>query len=222
MIADIKSQVKSAGNPNQLNLTIKGAPPTQAEEYYQFIKEKKLYTEENLVNYYLVEEPLPEIKWNIKSDTLSISGLHCQMATAHFKGRDYTAWFCPDLPFHSGPWKLNGLPGLILEASDSKREVIFKFGGFEDISAGNQTITPPVDDIKTTPTDIERLKQARQSDPAGFAKASHGSGQAKRNGNGLEGLDPSRIASLNVKGYDGPLTRVINNPIELPEKKDKK
>ncbi|GAB3916339.1 GLPGLI family protein [Mucilaginibacter boryungensis] len=219
MIADVKNQVKNASNPNALSLTLKGAPPTQNEEYYQYINEKKLYTEENLVNYYLIEEPLPEIKWTIRKDTLSFSGLHCQMATAHFKGRDYTAWFCPDLPFHCGPWKLNGLPGLILEASDSKKEVVFKFSGFEDISASNITIAPPADDIKTTPTAMERLREARKADPAGFAKASHGSGQAKRGSNGLDMVDPSKIASINVKGYDGPLTKVINNPIELPEKK---
>lgn len=219
MIADVKNQVKNASNPNAISLTIKGGPPTQNEEYYQYAKEKKLYTEETMVNYYLVEEPLPEIKWTIKSDTLSFSGLHCQMATTHFKGRDYTVWFCPDLPFHSGPWKLNGLPGLILEAGDSKKEVVFKFAGFENIGTNNQTIAPPADDIKTTPTDIARLKEARKNDPSGFMKASHGSGQAKRNSNGMEMIDPSKIASINVKGYDGPLTRTINNPIELPEKK---
>jgi GLPGLI family protein len=219
MIKDVMSQVKSASNPNALTLNIKGSPPTQAEEYYQYPKDKKLYTEVNLINYYLVEEPLPVITWVIKADTMSFGVLHCQKAVTHFKGRDYTAWFCADLPFQSGPWKLHGLPGLILEASDSKKEVAFKFAGFEDISALNQTIVPVADDIKSTPAEMARLQQARKDDPAGFAKASHGSGQAKRGSSGLDMVDPSKIAAINVKGYAGPIGKAINNPIELPEKK---
>lgn len=218
LVKQVLDQVKSATNPNALALTITGGPPTQQEEYYQYSSTKKLYTEENLINYYLVEEALPVINWTIKKDTLSFGTLHCQMATAHFKGRDYTAWFCPDLPFRNGPWKLNGLPGLILEASDSKKEVIFKFSGFEDISATRQTILPPADDIKASPADMARLKQAQKDDPNGFRKAAHGSGQAKRGSTGMDMVDPSKIASIDVKGYSGPLTKVVNNPIELPEK----
>jgi GLPGLI family protein len=219
LVADVMNQVKNASNPNSLTLTLQGGPPTQGEEYYQYVKDKKLYTEETLVNYYLVEEPLPVIKWSIKKDTMSFGALHCQMATAHFKGRDYTAWFCPDLPFQCGPWKLNGLPGLILEASDSKKEVVFKFSGFENITNNNPTIAPPADDIKTNPKNIANLKEARRKDPSGFMKASHGSGQAKRGGNGLDMVDPSKIASVNVQSYTGPIGKVINNPIELPEGK---
>ena len=87
----------------------------------------KLVRREKLINSYLIEEPLPAINWKINSDTATFGGLHCQQATAHFKGRDYIAWFCPDLPFHTGPWKLNGLPGVIVDAHDTKNEVVFKF-----------------------------------------------------------------------------------------------
>jgi len=222
MAQDIKNQIKAAPNPNQVSLTITGGPPTTGEEYYQYAKDKKLYIEENVINYYLVEQPLPAIKWTIKTDTLSFGALHCQKATTHFMGRDYTAWFCPDLPFQNGPWKLNGLPGLILEASDSKQEVIFKFAGFEDISATKQNIFPAADDIRVKLEDIERLKDARKKDPGGFARSMQGSGQAKRDngmGMGMSDFDPSRIASINVKGYNGNVSKAINNPIELPEKK---
>ncbi|MDB5130213.1 GLPGLI family protein [Mucilaginibacter sp.] len=217
----IANQVKSATDPNHLNLTITGGGAVSSEEYYQYTNDKKLYTEEQIVNYYLVEEPLPVIKWKIQKDTLSIGALHCQKATAHFKGREYEAWFCTDLPFHAGPWKLNGLPGLIIEASDTKKEVIFKFNSFEDISNLNQTILPPADDIKTTPQDLARLKEARAKDPAGFNKASRGGGTGKRRGiaAAMDNIDPSKISSINVvKATDGN-SRVNNNPIELPEKK---
>lgn len=55
----------------------------------------------------------------IADSTKNILGYDCVMATAHYHGRDWTAWFTPDIPLPEGPWKLTGLPGLILEASES-------------------------------------------------------------------------------------------------------
>lgn len=221
MANQIADQVKKASDPNHLSLTITSLGTVSSEEYYQYITDKKLYTEENIINYYLVEEPLPGLNWQIQKDTLSFGALHCQKATTHFKGRDYEAWFCADLPFRNGPWKLNGLPGLIVAATDSKKEVIFKFLGFEDISSSNQMILPPVDDIKATSKDLDRLKEARAKDPAGFRKATHSGGNSKGRSAGLSmaDIDPSRLSSINIVGSANSNTRVNNNPIELPEKK---
>ncbi|MFA6084528.1 GLPGLI family protein [Mucilaginibacter sp.] len=220
MANQIANQVKNASDPNHLNLTITGGGAVTSEEYYQYTNDKKLYTEEQVINFYLVEEPLPVINWKIQKDTLSFGALHCQKATCHFKGRDYEAWFCIDLPFHNGPWKLNGLPGLILEASDTKKEVIFKFNSFEDISKTNQTILPPADDIKTSPKDLDRLKEARAKDPRGFSKASMGGGGKTRiTGMPMDNIDPSKIQSINVVKSPDANSKLNNNPIELPEKK---
>lgn len=216
----IADQVKHASDPNHLNLTITGSGVTTSDEYYQYVNDKKLFTEEKIINYYLIEEPLPNITWKIMADTATINTLHCQKATCYFKGRNYSAWFCADLPFRNGPWKLSGLPGLIVEASDNKREVIFKFMGFENVSKSDQQIAPPADDIKTTPKALARLKEARDQDPQGFRKGSMGGNSSSRDrGLPMANVAPSRISSINVvKAPDGN-TNIINNPIELPEKK---
>lgn len=74
----------------------------------------------------IVKEDLPAIEWNIKPDsTREIMGFNCIEAEAVFRGRFYTAWFSPDIPVPFGPWKLQGLPGLILEAYDKMDEVHF-------------------------------------------------------------------------------------------------
>ena len=56
----------------------------------------------------------------IASDTL-ILGHRCQRATCHWRGRDFEAWFAPDIPVRLGPWSFGGLPGLILKLYDTQR-----------------------------------------------------------------------------------------------------
>ena len=47
----------------------------------------------------------------------------CKKATTHFRGRDYIAWFTTDIPIVAGPWKFNGLPGLVIDIEDTRRQV---------------------------------------------------------------------------------------------------
>jgi len=54
--------------------------------------------------------------WRISTETQTIIGYRSQKATTRFGGRDWTVWFTPDIPISEGPWKLRGLPGLILKA----------------------------------------------------------------------------------------------------------
>ena len=59
------------------------------------------------------------ISWELLNETKNINSFKCQKARGNFRGRTYTVWFTDDIPVSLGPWKLNGLPGLILEATDS-------------------------------------------------------------------------------------------------------
>lgn len=61
-------------------------------------------------------EPMDELQWQISDSTATILGYDCVMASADYHGRKWTAWFAPDIPVPFGPWKLHGLPGLILKA----------------------------------------------------------------------------------------------------------
>lgn len=84
-------------------------------------------------------EPLGEIVWEISDSTMTVLGYDCVMATANYHGRDWTVWFAPDIPLQEGPWKLTGLPGLILEANESTGQHSFEATGLE---ASNQEIVP--------------------------------------------------------------------------------
>lgn len=76
--------------------------------------------------HYFKSEPVEQINWTISKDTLTILSYKCIKATARFRGRDWTAWFTQDIPITAGPWKLRGLPGLILKACDADNHYTFE------------------------------------------------------------------------------------------------
>ena len=94
-------------------------------EFSEFYMQNGILTEYACMPMWLEEhnsqysEPIPRQSWNISFETQDILGYTCQKATCHFRGRDYVAWFAPDIPVRQGPWKLGGLPGLILKAHDT-------------------------------------------------------------------------------------------------------
>ena len=65
--------------------------------------------------YETCEERKP-IKWTLNDDTLTVGGYLCKTATCQLHGRKWAVRYDEDIPTSAGPWKLFGLPGLILEA----------------------------------------------------------------------------------------------------------
>jgi GLPGLI family protein len=77
------------------------------------------------------EEPLPEMQWQLSNDTLTVCGYVCKRATCAFRGRNYTVWYTQEIPVSDGPWKFNGLPGLILRATDDQKHYSFECTAIE-------------------------------------------------------------------------------------------
>lgn len=85
---------------------------------------------------YQCTENLETPEWQLVPDsTADIIGYHCQLAKTNFKGRVWYAWYAEDIPMQEGPWKLCGLPGLILKAYDENKEYVFSAIGMNTISA---------------------------------------------------------------------------------------
>ena len=79
------------------------------------------------------DEATPSISWVMADSVRTILGHPCRMATTDFRGRHWTAWFATDIPVSDGPWKLGGLPGLILEAYDEGQQHVFTAVGLERV-----------------------------------------------------------------------------------------
>lgn len=116
----------SAQTNKKINIQ-EGNDLTINELFVTDLKNKKMLTKSKIGNsFYQAEEKLFPIDWQIDTNSkATILGYQCYKATGVFRGRQYTAWFTEEFPVKFGPWKLNGLPGLILEVSDAMGEVVF-------------------------------------------------------------------------------------------------
>ena len=61
-------------------------------------------------------EPTPRIEWTLTEDTLTVCGYLCQQAATTFRGVEWHVWYTEEIPSSAGPWRLRGLPGLIVKA----------------------------------------------------------------------------------------------------------
>ena len=119
---------------------------------------------------YLYEEVYKSPHWKLGRDTTTILGYPCRLATTSFRGRNYRAWFAPDIPVDNGPWKLRGLPGLILKATDDKNEVSFECISIEKVSWEDDIYlsNPNLGYIRTSKSAYEKLVCDFQENPAGY------------------------------------------------------
>lgn len=76
---------------------------------------------------YTYSEPTESFRWQIHGDTVTISGMLCQKATIDWGGRHWVAWFTSEIPINNGPYKFQGLPGLIVSIADDRGFFAFSF-----------------------------------------------------------------------------------------------
>ena len=65
---------------------------------------------------YETQEQRKPIKWTLNDSTLTVAGYQCKTAVCQLHGLKWTVRYAEDIPTTAGPWKLCGLPGLIVEA----------------------------------------------------------------------------------------------------------
>lgn len=72
------------------------------------------------------QDSLHIMSWTRAGESRRMDSLDCFKATTVFRGRSYTAWYAPSIPLANGPWKFGGLPGLIVELYDDKKDLHFR------------------------------------------------------------------------------------------------
>jgi len=192
----IKEHSKSSSNLQQLMAVPKTAfNHTIFKNYPQ----GKITSTENIFkDYYKYEEPISLFNWIITNETKTISGYNCQKATATFAGRDYVAWFTNEIPIADGPYKFNGLPGLIVKINDTKNHYEYKLTRFKKIT-GDIGIAER-NYIKTTKKEFKKVKKEFYSNVLE---------KLQQNGITITNMDDSQKRNLQKR-----ISKNKSNPIE--------
>ena len=140
-------------------------------QIYKNYPEGKVTTLDRIaINSFRCEEENEVPSWQLLTDTMTIFSYYCQKAVCHFKGRDYEAWFTPEIPRSEGPWKLHGLPGLILKASDSQGHYSFECTGM--VNADEKLLFGADGYEPISRNNLNKMCERFATDPAGYLTSS--------------------------------------------------
>ena len=166
-------------------------------------------------NTYWTFESSDVMNWKVENETKKVDKWIAQRATTNFGGRNWIAWFINEIPISEGPYKFNGLPGLIVELSDSKNNFKFKLVKIEKPKITNPKLVETV--FKNKPFKITYKKYIEMltgyyNDPySEFRNLKEGTWKIGMSGNEVTTIEGLNKATKETQEY----LRKNNNPIEL-------
>ena len=190
---------KSAGGPIRREKTDDDGIVTY-QIYKNYPTGKVTTLDKIAMNRFRCEEENEAPVWELMTDTMTILSYPCQKAICNFKGRDYEAWFTPEIPRSEGPWKLHGLPGLILKAADIQGHYTFECTGL--VNANEELLFGADGYEKISRKNLNKIYERYATDPIGYIKST---------------TPNVRIVIKDESGEDATVKNMPYNPIELSE-----
>lgn len=154
------------------------------------------HTEKICEDWFRYDEEMPALDWELTDSVTTVLGYECHGAVCSFRGRKWTVFYSEDIPLADGPWKLHGLPGLIMKASDEKGHYTFECIGIK--SKADRPITiykVPFNDVSRR--DYYDTRHRYEVNPYAYFEATTG-------------------GSVTVTDENGNPTPDAYDPIELP------
>lgn len=157
---------KNAVNMTQMTDLMKMPKASSNIKIFNSIQPKSisLIDEINGKSYFIIDAF--QLKWKLSNESDSIGTLKVKKAETRFRGRDYIAWYCEELPFSFGPYKFSGLPGLIIKIHDSQNYIQYTLTNFKQTEANplkidyNQSVVKGI-----SKTDFRKLSNSYLENP---------------------------------------------------------
>lgn len=157
---------------------------------------KLTHTEKICMDWFRYSEDMPELDWELTDSVTNVLGYECQGARCRFRGREWTVFYTEEIPLSDGPWKLHGLPGLIMKASDEKGHYSFECIGIK--SKADRPITVYQVPFNTVTRDAYYdTKHRYDVNPYGYYEATTGGHITVRDEAGnicLDSYDPIELS----------------------------
>lgn len=99
--------------------------------YKNYPSGRLVHTEKICQDWFRYDEEMPMLDWELTDSTATVLGYECRSARCRFRGREWTVYYTEEIPLPEGPWKLHGLPGLIMKASDEYGHYTFECIGLK-------------------------------------------------------------------------------------------
>lgn len=181
--------------------------PTTYQEY-TIIKNRETETmttnEDVMVENLEYEQPMSDIKWNLTDETQIIVGYTCQKATLSYGGRDFVAWFTNQIPVNEGAYKFVGLPGFLVNISDTQNHSVIQLISITKNTDEEKAIYEVEGKRKTIKTTREKFMQTKEKSTKTSVL-----GNFEASGMSVTFDDPKVMEEMRKKTYK------IYNPIEL-------
>lgn len=88
--------------------------------FKNYPSKNRITVTENIGHIFLYEEEMPQYDWQLADNDTLLLGYKCFEAKTEYRGRVWRVFYTPELAVSDGPWKLCGLPGLIMYAEDEQ------------------------------------------------------------------------------------------------------
>lgn len=147
-------------------IDMRNYPKKSAFKYRVFKSEGKIQVEETVANTkYVYPSVFNSQNWEISNKQDTVAGFWSQMATLNYNGRDFEAWFTLDIPISEGPYVFSGLPGLIVQLTDTENHYAFTLSEIGMGDSNKIVRQPNKKALVSTFEKVSEIKKRERSNP---------------------------------------------------------
>ncbi|AZI67350.1 GLPGLI family protein [Kaistella daneshvariae] len=201
MYADFEKQIKNTGAMNVSVSFNGGSRGIVKDKILKNYPKQEVILESRVGRdlFHVAEDR--KLNWKILPEKMKIGEFEAQKATTTFAGREWTAFFAPELPFQDGPYKFQGLPGLIVKLEDDSKTHVFELKGVTKYTPAVEVTSQfnsPAKPLAVNRVQYKKMFWDRRNDPAKDMKQLIASGGKFiiKDKNGVEISPATRIKEM--------------------------